>query len=72
MSDHNAYTRSPAEIAELFEIASGETDAIRQLSGCVDQLHEVQAAKRALTTLSAAEVRTALEHRRQVNTGGTP
>jgi hypothetical protein len=56
--------RSPQEVAKLFEIAHGETDAIRQLNGCVEALHEVQEAKQALMTLTPGEVRAALEHRR--------
>jgi len=57
-------TRTPGEIAELFTIAGRETEAIRQLTGCVEQLHQVQAAKRALAILTPAEVRAALEFRR--------
>lgn len=57
-------TRTPAEIAVLFAIAGRETEAINQLSGCVEQLHEVQAAKQQLATLTPAEVRAALEYRR--------
>ena len=52
------------EIAELFTIAGRETAAIKQLTGCVEQLHEVQAAKRELASLTPAEVRAALEFRR--------
>jgi hypothetical protein len=57
-------TRSPEEIAELFTIAGREIDAIQQLTGCVEQLHDVQAAKRELANLTPAEVRAALEYRR--------
>jgi hypothetical protein len=57
-------TRSPEEIAALFTIAGRETDAIDKLAGCVEQLHEVQAAKRELAGLTPAEVRAALEYRR--------
>ena len=53
--------RTPQEIAELFTIAGRETEAIQQLTGCVEQLHEVQAAKRELASLTPAEVRAALE-----------
>jgi hypothetical protein len=56
--------RAPEEIAELFTIAGREAEAIKQLTGCVEQLHEVQAAKRELATLTPAEVRAALEYRR--------
>lgn len=62
--------RTPQGIAELFEIARGETDAIRQLTGCVEALHAVQEAKQALMTLTPDEVRAALEHRR-LNVGET-
>eukprot|EP01032_Pedospumella_encystans_P000046 gene46-51_t len=44
--------RTPQEIAELFTIAGRETKAIQQLTGCVEQLHEVQAAKRELASLT--------------------
>jgi hypothetical protein len=56
--------RTPQEVAELFEIAGRETDAIRQLSGCVTDLLEVQTAKESLKALTPAEVRAALEYRR--------
>ena len=38
--------------------------AIEQLTGCVAHLHEVQAAKAQLASLTPAEVRAALEFRR--------
>lgn len=56
--------RSPQEVAALFEIARGETAAIRLLDGCVEAMHDVQEAKQALMTLTPEEVRAALEHRR--------
>ena len=61
-NENEQYT--PQEIAELFEIARREGDAIRQLSGCVADLQEVQAAKESLKALTPAEVRAALEYRR--------
>ena len=61
---HDGEPRTPEEIAELFAIAGRETEAIEQLTGCVAQLHEVQAAKAQLATLTPAEVRAALEFRR--------
>lgn len=61
---HDGETRTPEQIAELFAIAGREIEAIKQLSGCVAQLHEVQAAKAQLATLTPAEVRAALEFRR--------
>lgn len=57
-------SRTPERIAELFAIAGRETEAIEQLTGCVAQLHEVQAAKAQLASLTPAEVRVALEFRR--------
>ena len=56
--------RSPAQIAELFEIAGRETDAIRELTGCVQQLQLAQEAKHTLSTLTPAEIRGALNLRR--------
>ena len=61
---HDGEPRTPEEIAELFAIAGRETEAIEQLTGCVAQLHEVQAAKAQLANLTPAEVRAALEFRR--------
>ena len=49
--------REPEQVAELFAIAGRELEAIEQLTGCVAQLHEVQAAKAQLATLTPAEVR---------------
>ncbi|ANH40556.1 hypothetical protein I601_4161 [Nocardioides dokdonensis FR1436] len=45
---HDGETRKPEQIAELFAIAGREIEAIEQLTGCVAQLHEVQAAKAQL------------------------
>ena len=56
--------RSHEQIAELFKIASRETDAIRRLSGCVEQLQQAQEAKHTLATLSPGEIRGAIELRR--------
>ena len=61
---HDGETRTPEQIAELFAIAGREIEAIEQLTGCVAQLHEVQAAKAQLASLTPAEVRAALEFRR--------
>ena len=61
---HDGETRTPEQIAELFAIAGREIEAIEQLTGCVAELHEVQAAKAQLATLTPAEVRAALEFRR--------
>ena len=61
---HDGETRTPEQIAELFAIAGREIEAIEQLTGCVAQLHEVQAAKAELASLTPAEVRATLEFRR--------
>jgi len=61
---HDGETRTPEQIAELFAIAGREIEAIEQLTGCVAQLHEVQAAKAQLATLTPADVRAALKFRR--------
>ncbi|GAA1519421.1 hypothetical protein GCM10009788_24200 [Nocardioides humi] len=61
---HDGETRTPEQVAELFTIAGREIEAIEQLTGCVAQLHEVQAAKAQLASLTPAEVRAALEFRR--------
>lgn len=41
-----------------------ETETIRQLSGCVRNLHTVQATKQSLLVVTPAEVLAALECRR--------
>lgn len=65
--EHKTVARSTEEIAELFDVIRGEAETIRQLSGCVENFHTVQAAKRALLGVTPAEVRAALEHRRLVS-----
>ena len=61
---HDGETRTSEQIAELFAIAGREIETVEQLTGCVAQLHEVQAAKAQLATLTPAKVRDALEFRR--------
>lgn len=61
--DHAPSDRGPEQVAHLFDIAGREDEALRQLDGCVAQLHQVQAAKAALKQLTPAEVRAALEFR---------
>ena len=53
-----------AEIARLFEVAAREDDAIQRLEACVADLHAVQTARTALGRFSAAELRAALNRRR--------
>lgn len=55
--------RTPQDTTELFDVARGQGEAIRQLSGRVAQLTRVQAANQALAKLSPAEVREALMDR---------
>jgi hypothetical protein len=66
MTNHDGEPRTPEQIAELFAVAGREIEAIEQLTGCVAQLHEVQAAKAQLATLTPAEVRAALKFRRGI------
>jgi hypothetical protein len=61
-----------AEIARLVEVAGREDDKMQHLDGCVAELHEALAAKTALHRITAAELRAALEHRRQTLGGGQP
>lgn len=72
MTDHDPANgqHSPAQIARLFDIAGREDEALALLDGCVSRLHEVQAAKDALTMLPAADLRAALEFRRRALSGG--
>ena len=63
---HERTTRTPADIARLFDLARSEGAAIRDLDGCVARLHAVQDAKIALRDLSAEELRAALASRRAV------
>lgn len=54
------------EIAQLLEVIGCEDSAIAELDGCVGRLREVQAAKQVLQTLSADQVRQALQYRHGV------
>lgn len=63
---------TPQEIADLFEITRREGEAIRQLTGCVAELEQVEAAKECLKSLTPAEVRAALEYRRLTVSEQTP
>ncbi|WP_137122961.1 hypothetical protein [Segeticoccus rhizosphaerae] len=56
--------RSLAEIARLFDVVGREAEVIRQIDGSLAHLHQVQQAKAALTSLTAAELRAAIERRR--------
>ncbi len=63
--------RASIEVARLFDLAAREHEAIGQLDGCVALLREVQAAKAALTQLSADQLRAGLAQRRQILTADT-
>lgn len=65
-ASHHVARTGAAHIAALFDVLGKEPDTIRQLSGCVAVLQDVQAAKRALSAVSAAEVRAALAYRRSL------
>ena len=60
---HDGETHTPEQIAELFAIARRQIEAIEQPTGCVAQLHQFQAAKARLATLTPVDVRAALEFR---------
>ena len=57
-------TRTPEQIAELFAVAGREIEAIKQLTGCVAQLHESAGREGSAGDPDPAEVRAALEFRR--------
>jgi hypothetical protein len=61
--------RSPEEISRLFDIVGRESSTIRQLSGCVEQLLEVELAKESLKTLTPADVTAALQYQRTIPGG---
>lgn len=54
----------PTELNRLMALASSEGEALAALTGCVDRLHQVQAARAALARLDAPSLRAALEARR--------
>jgi len=67
----NETDRPTAEIAQLFDVAGRQDEAIRRLDGCMTALHEVQQAKAALKRATACELRAALKLGRQ-GLGGEP
>jgi hypothetical protein len=52
------------ELSRLLDVANSEGEALADLVGCVDRLHQVQAARAALARLDAPSLRAALEARR--------
>jgi hypothetical protein len=48
------------DVAELLAIARSESEAIRRLTGCVEQLGRIHAAKEALLQVDPAELRAGL------------
>jgi hypothetical protein len=51
------------ELRRLIAVANSEGKALAELAGCVDQLHQVQAARAALARLDAPSLRASLEAR---------
>lgn len=62
--------RSPERVAELLELAGREPQVIRQITNCLEQLTQTQAAKRELCELTSAEVQDAVEYRRSISVRG--
>lgn len=52
------------ELSRLLDVANSEGEALADLAGCVDRLHQVRAARAALARLDAPSLRAALEVRR--------
>lgn len=68
---HDGWTaRSPERVAELLELAGREPQVIRQITDCLEQLTQSQAAKRELCELTSAEVQDAVEYRRSISVRG--
>jgi len=57
------HDRSTVELAGLFQVVSGENDAIRQLDGWVADLRAMQAAKAALSRCTFTELLAAIAFR---------
>lgn len=57
--------QEPAQVAELFEIASREDEAIRVLRAGFADLLEAQEAKQSIKDLTASEISAFLEYRRR-------
>ncbi|CAM3882321.1 hypothetical protein NOZE110980_18865 [Nocardioides zeicaulis] len=56
-------TRDPGRVTELLATASREEQIIHEITTCLQELIEAQAAKRELSGLTAAEIREAVESR---------
>lgn len=56
-------TCDPGRVTDLLETASREERIIKEITACLEELMEAQAAKRALSGLTAAEIRKAVESR---------
>lgn len=54
------------ELGRLIAVANSDGNALAELAGCVDRLHQVQTARAALARLDAPSLRGALEIRRSV------
>jgi hypothetical protein len=62
--------RSRRRVAELLEIAGREAGVIRQITDCLRQLDQAQAAKRELSELTPAEIQDAVTSRRSISVRG--
>lgn len=56
--------RTPQQVSALFDITGREGEIVHDLAECVQQLHQVQAAKEELQQVSVEEMREALKYRR--------
>ena len=70
--NQNNPCHSTTEIAHLFDVAGREDDAIHRLDGCAADLHEIQAAKVALSRCTSTELRAALALRHANAAAPTP
>ena len=70
MTHDGPAARTPERVAELLEIAGREAQVIRQITDCLEQLTQTQAAKRELCELTSAEVQDAVEYRRSISVRG--
>lgn len=62
-------THDPVEVARLFDVAAGESEALRVLDRAHALLHEIEDAKQRLTEVPPRDIRAALEYRHRVRTG---
>ncbi len=68
-SNRLASACQPGRVTELLAIASREAQVLQEITACLAELSETQAAKRELGTLTAAEIREAVESRQILGAG---